>query len=62
MKQDPKPILSRAALEARKIYWCAKYEEPYISRDYAYNKFAEYDIKLKELNESTRTIRPAPRR
>lgn len=52
MKQDPKPILSRAALEARKIYWCAKYEEALISMDYAVNKLDEYAVKLKELNEN----------
>lgn len=60
MKQDPKPILSRAALEACKIYWCAKYEEPYISRDYAVNKLDEYAVKLKELNENQTTIRLTP--
>lgn len=56
MKQDPKPNLSRAALEACATYWEAQVGSANKAKEYADSNYAEATKQRDLLNENQTTI------
>lgn len=52
MKQDPKPYLSRAALEASKTYWEAEWDKANEARRIASNMFKNLQKALTNENQA----------